>query len=119
MSPYSYLSDKIYTCMKNGNTQLTHTTDCKNIIHLITKPLRISTGMIALLTIYISLNAFRFNRTKQIKKNLLCCAYKHLTNDEITKTAVTFPRKIDISYIHETTDFYNAMTKLTHVFEIT
>lgn len=105
--------------MKNGNTQLTHTTLCKNIIHLITQPLRISAGLIALLIIRISLNAFTFNITKQIKKNLLCCAYKHLTNDGITKTAVTSPRKIYILYVHETTDIYNTVTKLTHVFEIT
>jgi len=75
--------------------------------------------MIALLTIHFSLNAFRFNITKQIKKDLLCCAYKHLTNDEITKTAVAFPRMIHILYVRETTDIYNTVTKLTHVFEST
>ena len=74
--------------------------------------------MIALMIIHFILNAFRFNLTKQIKKNLLCCDYKHLTNDEITKTAVTFRRKMCILYVHETTDIYNTVTKLTHMFEI-
>jgi len=105
--------------MKNGNTHLTQTTDCKNIIHLITNPHRISSGMIALLTLHFSLNAFRFNITKQTKNNLLCCYYKHLTNDKIMKTAVTLPRKMCILYVHETTDIYNTVTKLTHMFEIT
>lgn len=105
--------------MKNGNIQLNHTTDCKNIINLITKLLRISTGMTALLTIHIPHNAFRFNITKHIKKNLLCCAYKHLTIDKFTKTALTFPRKIQILYVHEKTYIYNTVTKLTQVFQIT
>jgi len=42
-----------------------------------------------------------------------------LTNEEITKTAVTFPWKIYMLYVHETTDIYNTVTKLTHMFEIT
>jgi hypothetical protein len=42
-----------------------------------------------------------------------------LTIDEITTAAVTFPRKIYVLYVHEKTDVYNTMTKLTHVFEIT
>ena len=86
---------------------------------MITKPLRISTGMTALLTSHIPLNSFRFNITKHIKKNLLCCTYKHLTIDEFTKTALTFPRKIHILYVHEKADIYNTVTKLTHVFQIT